>query len=104
MALASAPRSSIVSRASRRRVRAQYLLGADGAHSRVREVLGIPMVGPAGLDHTMNILFQTDLSRWVAGRSINFAAIQHPDAPGILLAIDGVHRWAFQAFYSPAAG
>jgi putative polyketide hydroxylase len=85
-------------------VRAQYLIGADGAHSRVREVLGIPMVGPADLDHTMNILFQTDLSRRVAGRSINFAAIQHPDAPGILLPIDGVHRWAFQAFYSPAAG
>jgi putative polyketide hydroxylase len=85
-------------------VRAQYLIGADGAHSRVREVLGIPMVGPAGLDHTMNILFQADLSRWVAGRSINFAAIQHPDAPGALLPIDGVHRWAFQAFYSPAAG
>jgi putative polyketide hydroxylase len=85
-------------------VRAQYLLGADGAHSRVREVLGIPMVGPAGLSHTMNILFQADLSRWVAGRSINLAFLQHPDAPGILLAIDGGHRWAFQASYSPAAG
>jgi putative polyketide hydroxylase len=85
-------------------VRAQYLLGADGAHSRVREVLGIPMVGPAGLGHTMNILFQADLSRWVAGRSINLAFLQHPDAPGILLPIDGGHRWAFQASYSPAAG
>jgi len=85
-------------------VRAQYLIGADGAHSRVREVLGIPMVGPGEMDHTMNILFQTDLSCRVAGRSINLAFIQHPDAPGILLPIDGVHRWVFQAFYSPAAG
>ncbi len=85
-------------------VRAQYLIGADGAHSRVREVLGIPMVGPGEMDHTMNILFQTDLSCRVADRSINLAFIQHPDAPGILLPIDGVHRWVFQAFYSPAAG
>jgi putative polyketide hydroxylase len=83
---------------------AQYLIGADGAHSRVREVLGIPMVGPGEMDHTMNILFQTDLSCRVAGRSINLAFIQHPDAPGILLPIDGVHRWVFQAFYSHAAG
>ena len=49
-------------------VRAQYLIGADGAHSRVREVLGIPMVGPGEMDHTMNILFQTDLSCRVAAR------------------------------------
>ncbi len=85
-------------------VRAQYLIGADGAHSRVREVLGIPMVGPGEMGHTMNILFQADLSRRVEGRSINLAFIQHPDAPGVLLASDGVHRWVFQAFYSPVAG
>jgi putative polyketide hydroxylase len=85
-------------------VRAQYLIGADGAHSRVREVLGILMVGPTGLGHTMNILFRADLTRWVAGRSINLCMIQHPDAPGVLLAVNGVDRWYFQAFYSPAAG
>jgi 2-polyprenyl-6-methoxyphenol hydroxylase-like FAD-dependent oxidoreductase len=83
---------------------AQYLIGADGAHSLVREVLGVPMIGPAGLGHTMNILFQADLSRWVSGRSINLAFIQHPDAPGVLVASDGKRRWVFQAFYSPAAG
>ena len=34
------------------RVRAQYLVGADGAHSSVREALGINMVGPAGISHS----------------------------------------------------
>ncbi len=98
--------ATILDRTSRdtMQVRAQYLIGADGAHSRVREIFGIPMVGPVGLGHTMNILFQADLSRWVAGRSINLCMIQHPGAPGVLLAIDGVDRWIFQAFYSPAAG
>lgn len=85
-------------------VRAQYLVGADGAHSRVREVLGIPMVGPGEMGHTMNILFQADLSPLVADRSINLAFIQHPDAPGVLLASDGMQRWVFQARYSPTAG
>jgi putative polyketide hydroxylase len=85
-------------------VHAQYLIGADGAHSRVREVLGIPMVGPSDLGYTVNILFQADLSRWVSGRSINLAFLQHPDAPGVLLTSDGAYRWVFQAFYSPAAG
>jgi len=85
-------------------VRAQYLIGADGAHSRVREVLSIPVIGMVSFGSMMNILFRTDLSHWVAGRSINLCMIQHPDAPGVLLAIDGMDRWIFQAFYSPTAG
>jgi putative polyketide hydroxylase len=86
-------------------VRAQYLIGADGAHSRVREVLGIPMVGPAAFAYTINILFRADLSCMVEGRSLNLCYIQHPDARGVLLSpIDGGDRWCFQAFFYPAAG
>ncbi len=85
-------------------VRAQYLIGADGAHSRVCEELGIPVIGTVSFGPMMNILFRADLSHWVAGRSINLCMIQHPDAPGVLLAIDGVGRWIFQAFYFPGAG
>jgi len=61
-------------------VRAQYLIGADGAHSHVREVLSIPMVGSPTLAHRISILFRADLSRWVEGRSINMCFIQHPAA------------------------
>jgi len=85
-------------------VHAQYLIGADGAHSRVREMLGIPMVGDSALAHRINILFRADLSRWVEGRSINLCFIQHPDARGALAAIDGRERWSFQALYVPEAG
>src|SRR6266849_10697395 len=86
-------------------VRAQYLIGTDGAHSRVREVLGIPMVGPAAFGYTINILFRAELSCWVEGRSLNLCYIQHPDARGVLLSpIDGGDRWCFQAFFYPAAG
>ena len=85
-------------------VHAQYLIGADGAHSRVREMLGIPMVGDSALAHRITILFRADLSRWVEGRSINLCFIQHPDARGALAAIDGRERWSFQALYVPEAG
>src|SRR5262245_1858073 len=38
---------------AQRRVRAQYLVGADGAHSRVREILGIPLDGRGVFSNSM---------------------------------------------------
>jgi hypothetical protein len=49
----------------------------------------------------MNILFQADLSRWVAGHFINPRL--DPGAPEVHLAIDGVDSLIFQAFSSPTA-
>ncbi len=85
-------------------VRADYLIGADGPHSRVRELLTIPMVGRADAAHFVTILFRADLSPWVAGRSINLCMLLQAEAPGVLLAIDGQERWCLMANYSPAAG
>jgi 2-polyprenyl-6-methoxyphenol hydroxylase-like FAD-dependent oxidoreductase len=39
-------------------VRGRYLIGADGARSRVREVIGAKMVGRSGLSHHYNIIFR----------------------------------------------
>ncbi len=86
------------------RVRAGYLLGTDGAHSHVRELLNIPMRGQPSLGHSINILFRANLSPWVTGRSLNLCMIQQPAAAGVLLAIDGADRWCLQAFYFPGAG
>ena len=46
------------------RVRARYLIAADGARSRVRETLGIPMHGNAGLYRSINVLLRADLTPW----------------------------------------
>jgi putative polyketide hydroxylase len=52
----------------RERVRATYLIAADGASSRVREALGVAMVGPGELDHNINIHFRAELAPWVRER------------------------------------
>jgi 2-polyprenyl-6-methoxyphenol hydroxylase-like FAD-dependent oxidoreductase len=84
-------------------VRARYVIGADGAHSRVREILGIQMHGLPVLTHSVTILFRADLSRWTAGRSVNVFFITNPDAAGLLLP-NGGNRWRFTAFYYPEKG
>ena len=39
-------------------VSARYLIGADGARSKVREAIGAEMVGRSGLSHHYNIIFR----------------------------------------------
>lgn len=55
-------------RGTQTRVRARYLLAADGANSTVRRRLGIATAGPGVLgDHT-TVVFDADLARWSAGQ------------------------------------
>ncbi|SEE31234.1 2,4-dichlorophenol 6-monooxygenase [Rhizobiales bacterium GAS191] len=50
------------------RIRAKYLIGADGGRSRVAEVIGLPMEGQMGRAGSMNIIVQADLTKYVAHR------------------------------------
>jgi 2-polyprenyl-6-methoxyphenol hydroxylase-like FAD-dependent oxidoreductase len=84
-------------------VRARYVIGADGARSRLREILGIQMHGRPVLSNSVNILFRADLSPWTAGKSVNVCFITNPDAPGLLLH-NGGDRWRFTAYYYPEKG
>jgi len=49
-------------------VRSKYLVGADGGNSKVAEDLGLKMEGRMGVAGSMNIIFNADLSRYVAHR------------------------------------
>ena len=49
-------------------IRSLYLIGADGARSLVAEQIGLPMTGQMGLSGSMNILFDADLTQFVAHR------------------------------------
>ncbi|WP_229899866.1 FAD-dependent monooxygenase [Streptomyces hiroshimensis] len=48
------------------RVRARYVLAADGANSTVRQRLGIGTTGPGELGGFTTVVFDADLSRWCA--------------------------------------
>lgn len=41
----------------RYRLDAQYLVAADGAHSGIRQQLGVPLEGPGPMQHLINIHF-----------------------------------------------
>ena len=77
------------------RLRARYLIAADGARSRVRETLGIPMHGNAGLYRSINVLLNADLTRWVADRPAALYFVEQPDLKATFLTINGVNRWGF---------
>ncbi|HEV7307218.1 FAD-dependent monooxygenase [Ensifer sp.] len=49
-------------------VRSKYLIGADGGNSKVAEHTGLTFEGRMGVAGSMNILFEADLSRYVAHR------------------------------------
>jgi putative polyketide hydroxylase len=84
-----------------KQVRSKYVIGADGAHSRVRELLGIEMVGSAIPGFTVNILFRADLTPWVEGRAINVCFILNPRARGVLARLPQQNLWYFQAAHVP---
>lgn len=79
-------------------VQAQFLIGADGARSGVREALGINRSGRGTIGApNVNVYFQADLASIVRGREFNLCQIEHPDAPGGLASVDGRRRWVFMS-------
>jgi putative polyketide hydroxylase len=51
-----------------RQLRAKYLVGADGAHSKVRELLGIEFDGRGVFSNSITIYFQAPMGDLIAGK------------------------------------
>ncbi|WP_328990172.1 FAD-dependent monooxygenase [Kribbella sp. NBC_01245] len=49
-------------------IRARYLIGADGGRSKVAQDIALPMTGSMDIEGSMNIVFEADLSKYVAHR------------------------------------
>lgn len=86
-------------------VRADYLLGADGAHSQVRASLGIPMTGPGVLGTMLNVLFHADLPAVLGDRRSVLYVIHNASVPWLQFGVvDGKQRWLFLAPYHAEQG
>jgi putative polyketide hydroxylase len=82
-------------------VRAGYAVGADGAHSRVRNLLGIAMDGPGHLNEQLTVLFEAPLAEVVGERRYGIYFIQHPDAPGVFVPNGVGGRWLYGRGWEP---
>ncbi len=83
-------------------VLADYVIGADGATSWVRQHRGIPMTGMPPLAQQINVCFHADLSDVIADRAAVLYWTINSTAPGVFVAMDGKRRWTFNFEYDPA--
>jgi 2-polyprenyl-6-methoxyphenol hydroxylase-like FAD-dependent oxidoreductase len=79
---------------TRRVVRADYLIAADGANSSVREAIGIGMTGH-DISTEINVLFEADLSRQLGAKRAILYRLHNRWLPhgGLFRNIDGGNRW-----------
>ena len=63
---------------AQRTLRARYLVGADGAHSKVRELLGIPFDGRGVFSNSITIYFTADLAPQMLGKPLSVIYINNP--------------------------
>ena len=61
-----------------RRLRTSYLVGADGAHSTVREVLQIPFDGRGVFSNSLTIYFTADLAPQMLGKPLSVVYVNNP--------------------------
>ena len=91
-------------------IRSRYLVGADGARSKVAADLGLPFEGPGAVGGSMSIIFEADLSRFVAHRPSVLYWMLQPGAEregvglGVLRMIKPWHEWMLMWGYEVAAG
>ncbi len=64
------------------KVRARYMVAADGSRSRVREQLGIPMRGRGVFSNSATIYFRADVAPLLRGRNLSIIMVVHPTLRG----------------------
>jgi 2-polyprenyl-6-methoxyphenol hydroxylase-like FAD-dependent oxidoreductase len=83
---------------ARHTIEARYLVAADGAHSHVRDTLGIAMAGPDDLARAVSTVFRAPLSEVVGEHRYGLYAVEHPDHAGVVLPAGRGDRWLYGMF------
>jgi len=65
-----------------RQIRAKYLIGADGAHSKVRDLLGIEFDGRGVFSNAITIYFHAPLAQYVVGKALSVIYVKNPELSG----------------------
>jgi len=85
------------------RVRARWMIAADGARGRVRELLRIALTGRPFLYRSVNVLLRADLTPWTAYRPAALYFVEQSDLRATFVTINGVNRWGFLVNNLPAS-
>jgi len=85
-----------------RTVTADYLVGADGPASPVREALGIGVEGPGTTGHFLNIHFEADLAEELGERRFIMCYTFNDVVRGALMPLDNARRWLLHVVFDPA--
>lgn len=86
-----------------RSLQTNYLIGADGGRSEVREALGISFEGSGGLRSAVNAYFTADLSRWMSERPGLLYLLLNPQSTGVLIGASVPDQWVFMRPLPPGA-
>ena len=84
-----------------RQVIARYLVAGDGAHSRIRQTLGIEMHGPGRVADAISAIFHAPLWDVVDNRRYAIYPVSHPDPRGVFVAVSRKNRWVFGVTRDP---
>ena len=77
------------------KVASDYLIGADGAGSRVRKAAGIDMLGPDNIQTYVNIHFSDNLRNSLRGREALLYWVMDEEVTGTFIAHDIEDNWIF---------
>jgi 2-polyprenyl-6-methoxyphenol hydroxylase-like FAD-dependent oxidoreductase len=66
------------------RLRAKYVVGADGPHSKTRELLEIPFDGRGVFSNSITIYFHADVAKLLNGRNFSVMYITNPALSGFM--------------------